>query len=55
MATDVASRGLDIKEVNSVVNVELPKDLDTHIHRIGRCGRGENQGSAYSLLTLEDI
>ena len=51
----MASRGLDIKEVTCVVNVDAPKDLDTHIHRIGRTGRGENLGIAYSLLTLEDI
>lgn len=38
-----------------VVNVEIPKDLDTHIHRIGRTGRGDEKGTAYSLLTLENI
>jgi ATP-dependent RNA helicase DDX42 len=55
IATDIASRGLDIKDVNTVINVEVPKDLDTHIHRIGRTGRAENIGTSYSLLTLEDI
>ena len=38
-----------------MINVDVPKDLDTHIHRIGRTGRGENTGIAYSLLTLENI
>jgi ATP-dependent RNA helicase DDX42 len=38
-----------------VINVEVPKDLDTHIHRIGRTGRGESHGTAFSLLTLENI
>jgi superfamily II DNA/RNA helicase len=38
IATDVASRGLDIPSIKVVVNYENPKDLDTHIHRIGRTG-----------------
>ena len=36
LATDVASRGLDVDGVDLVVNLELPKDIETHIHRIGR-------------------
>lgn len=38
IATDVASRGLDIPEIKTVVNYECPADADTHIHRIGRTG-----------------
>jgi superfamily II DNA/RNA helicase len=39
IATDIASRGLDIPSIKVVVNYENPKDLDTHIHRIGRTGK----------------
>ena len=54
IATDIASRGLDIKDVNTVINVEVPKDLDTHIHRIGRTGRAGNKGSAITFFTNAD-
>jgi len=49
IATAVASRGLDIKDVNHVVNYELPKDIDDYIHRIGRTARAGNQGLATSF------
>ncbi|CAM9956259.1 unnamed protein product, partial [Choristocarpus tenellus] len=39
VGTDVASRGLDIKEVNTVVNYDVAKNIETHIHRVGRTGR----------------
>ncbi|CAN0494961.1 unnamed protein product, partial [Discosporangium mesarthrocarpum] len=39
VGTDVASRGLDIKEVNTVVNYDMAKNIETHIHRVGRTGR----------------
>jgi len=39
IATDVASRGLDIPEIKTVINYDIPKDSDTYIHRIGRTGR----------------
>lgn len=39
VGTDVASRGLDIKNVNTVVNYDLAKNIETHIHRVGRTGR----------------
>ena len=52
VATDVASRGLDIKSVKTVVNLDAAKDLETHIHRIGRTGRaGDKSGTAYTLVT----
>jgi superfamily II DNA/RNA helicase len=39
IATDIASRGLDIPSIKTVINYEIPKDADTYIHRIGRTGR----------------
>lgn len=52
VATDVAARGLDIKSIKSVVNYDTAKDIDTHVHRVGRTGRaGDREGTAYTLLT----
>ncbi len=50
IATDVAARGLDIKDLNAVINYELTPDPEVHIHRIGRTGRGDNEGLALSLF-----
>lgn len=49
VATDVAARGLDIQTLNAVINVDVSKDSEVHIHRIGRTGRGEDKGLALSL------
>lgn len=49
VATDVAARGLDIKELGAVINYELTYDPEVHIHRIGRTGRAGQQGLALSL------
>ena len=54
VATDVASRGLDISNLATVVNYECAKDPEIHLHRVGRAGRGNLQGKAYTLLTKED-
>lgn len=52
VATDVAARGLDIKSIKTVVNLDAAKDIDTHVHRVGRTGRaGEKDGVAYTLVT----
>jgi ATP-independent RNA helicase DbpA len=51
IATDVAARGLDIKELAAVVNFEITLDPEIHIHRIGRTGRAGNEGLALSLFT----
>lgn len=54
VATDVASRGLDIKGVSLVINYHIPEDPEVYIHRIGRTGRIGSYGKAYSLITPED-
>ena len=50
IATDVAARGLDIKDLSAVINYELSPDPEIHIHRIGRTGRAEQSGLALSLF-----
>lgn len=50
IATDVASRGLDVKDVMYVINYDFPKQIEDYIHRIGRTGRGGSSGVAYSLF-----
>jgi ATP-dependent RNA helicase DDX5/DBP2 len=51
IATDVASRGLDVKDVMYVINYDFPKQIEDYIHRIGRTGRGGSSGVAYSFFT----
>ncbi|KAG7394838.1 hypothetical protein PHYBOEH_004604 [Phytophthora boehmeriae] len=59
VATDVAARGLDVKEVKNVVNFDVAKNIDIHVHRIGRTGRmgheGFEPGTAYTLVTRNEI
>lgn len=54
VATDIASRGLDIEELPHVINYELPTDAEDYIHRIGRTGRAGNEGEAISLVCKEE-
>lgn len=54
VATDVAARGLDIKELAAVINYDLAFEHDVHIHRIGRTGRAGNKGLALSITTPAD-
>lgn len=58
VATDVAARGLDVKDVKNVVNFDVAKNIDTHVHRIGRTGRmgleGFEPGTAYTLVTRNE-
>jgi len=54
VATDVAARGIDIKELTAVINYELTRDPEVHIHRIGRTGRAGEQGLALSLVTAAE-
>jgi len=51
VATDVAARGLDIKDLQMVINYELPRDPEVYVHRIGRTGRAGKTGLAMSIVT----
>ncbi len=55
VATDVASRGIDVKDVEMVVNYDLPKDEEDYVHRIGRTGRAGKSGIALSFASGRDI
>jgi len=51
IATDVACRGLDVKDITHVVNYSIPRELDNYVHRIGRTGRSGKKGLALSFVT----
>ncbi|MCP4078332.1 MAG: ATP-dependent RNA helicase DbpA [Gammaproteobacteria bacterium] len=55
IATDVAARGLDIKDLSAVINFELSPDPEVHIHRIGRTGRAGKEGLALSLFAPSEV
>ena len=50
IATDVASRGIDVDDVDCVINYEVPEENEYYIHRIGRTGRAKRKGAAYSII-----
>jgi ATP-dependent RNA helicase DeaD len=51
VATDVAARGIDVETVTHVINYDLPQDTESYVHRIGRTGRANREGVAYTLVT----
>ena len=61
VATDIVARGIDVEQVSHVINYDVPNNADAYTHRIGRTGRSEREGRAYTfvseddLLTIEDI
>jgi ATP-dependent RNA helicase RhlE len=54
VATDIAARGIDVARVSHVINYDIPDTTDAYIHRIGRTGRAERNGDAFTLTTDED-
>ncbi len=55
VATDVASRGLDITQLEAVINVDITPDAEVHVHRIGRTGRAGESGLALSLASMNEM
>jgi len=55
VATDVAARGLDIAQLQCVINVDVTPDPEVHIHRIGRTGRGDAEGLALNLASMDEM
>jgi ATP-dependent RNA helicase RhlE len=54
IATDVSARGIDIPDVNYVINYDLPEKAENYVHRVGRTGRGTNKGIAISFCSKEE-
>jgi len=54
VATDIAARGIDVTRISHVINYDMPDTADAYTHRIGRTGRVERLGDAYTLITAED-
>ena len=54
VATDIASRGLDIADVSHVINYDVPQHPEDYVHRIGRTGRAQASGDAFTLMVAED-
>ncbi len=55
VATDVAARGIDVDDVDAVFNFDIPQDIESYVHRIGRTGRAGRTGKAYSFVAGKDI
>jgi ATP-dependent RNA helicase RhlE len=55
VATDVAARGLDIASVSHVINFDVPSHPEDYVHRIGRTGRAQQEGDAFTLFTAEEL
>jgi superfamily II DNA/RNA helicase len=54
LTTDLLSRGIDIPQVNMVINYDLPPNKETYVHRIGRCGRFDKKGVAITMVKMAD-
>ncbi|MFM1769115.1 MAG: hypothetical protein RJA22_1644 [Verrucomicrobiota bacterium] len=54
VATDIAARGLDIADVSHVINYDVPQHPEDYVHRIGRTGRAQSTGDAFTLMVAED-
>jgi ATP-dependent RNA helicase RhlE len=54
VATDIAARGIDVSDITHVINFDIPNTVDAYIHRIGRTGRAQATGKAFTLCIPED-
>ena len=55
VATDIAARGLDIDRIEHIINYEVPANVDTYVHRVGRTGRADECGTAVTLAAPEEV
>ncbi len=55
IATDVAARGIDVDDVEAVINYDIPQDIEYYVHRIGRTGRAGKEGKAFTLVSGREI
>jgi ATP-dependent RNA helicase RhlE len=55
VATDVAQRGLDVSGITHVINFDVPQEPEDYVHRIGRTGRADSSGDAYTLMSPDEI
>ena len=55
VATDIAARGIDIAGVSHVINYDVPQHPEDYVHRIGRTGRAQNVGDAFTIMTAEEL
>lgn len=55
VATDIAARGIDIAGVSHVINYDVPQHAEDYVHRIGRTGRAQNVGDAFTIMTAEEL
>jgi superfamily II DNA/RNA helicase len=55
ISSNLTARGLDIQQVNTVINFDIPKSVETYLHRIGRSGRWGRKGTAINFITKQDV
>ena len=55
VATDILSRGIDIKGIETVINYEVPNDAEDYVHRIGRTARADKKGEAITLINPKQV
>ncbi|MCD4768728.1 MAG: DEAD/DEAH box helicase, partial [Bacteroidales bacterium] len=53
--TDVLSRGIDIKDINLIINYDVPQDAEDYVHRVGRTARADSTGVALTFISPDDI
>lgn len=55
VATDIAARGIDVEQISHVINFDVPHHPEDYVHRIGRTGRAQSVGDAFTIMTVEDL
>jgi superfamily II DNA/RNA helicase len=55
ISSNVTARGIDIQQVSTVINFDIPNDVSTYLHRIGRSGRFGRKGTAINMITYRDV